>query len=60
MSKSTSKRAFISYLEDNGEERAGFFDILEITQSYIKFQTRGNILSIPWHRVKKMKEEKEE
>jgi len=48
--------SFLSYLNDTGETISGYFQILEITQAFIKVQTRAGVLIIPFHRVLKIKE----
>jgi hypothetical protein len=49
------KEEFLSYLNDTGEAISGFFDIVEINQSYVKIRTKGNFVIIPMSRVLKIK-----
>ena len=51
----TSDLEFLSYLEDNGQTISGFFEIVEIKDTYIKIKTRGNIVLIPMGRILKIK-----
>jgi hypothetical protein len=53
------KKVFIAYLNDNNETTNGYFEIVEITDSFVKFDTGINIITIPLSRVLKIKEEKE-
>jgi len=47
--------AFCSFLDDNGEVCDGYFEIVELTQTYVKLRTRGAVLIIPMGRVHKIK-----
>ena len=49
-------KTFISYLDDNDEQVDGYFDLIEITTAYVKFSNEKNTLTIPIHRIKKVKE----
>lgn len=46
---------FLSYLNDTGETISGYFEIVELNQSYVKIRTRGNYVIIPMSRVLKIK-----
>ncbi len=46
---------FLSYLNDTGEVVSGYFDIIDFQATYIKIQTKGNIVIIPMQRVLKIK-----
>lgn len=46
---------FLSYLNDTGETISGYFEILEVNQSYVKIKTKGNFVIIPMSRVLKIK-----
>jgi len=50
-----SKEGFLSYLNDTGEKIDGYFEIVEITEAYVKIRTKGNIILIPMHRILKIK-----
>lgn len=56
--KFKQQRCFISYLEDSGETRSGFFTILDIESSFVTFLTPENIIGLPIHRILKIKVEK--
>lgn len=51
-----NKEVWISYIDDNGLEVKGFFGLLEQNQNYIKIKSGCNILTIPYHRINKIKE----
>jgi hypothetical protein len=55
-----SDKQFISYLNDEGETIEGYFEVINVNQSYIEFRSHGNIIRIPWHRVLKNKEKEGE
>lgn len=50
------KRVFVSFVNDDGKVTEGYFDLLEQTINYIKIQTGNSILTIPYHRINKVKE----
>ena len=47
-------KAFISYQEE-GREISGIFELIEQTNNYIKFTSQKNIITIPYHKVNKVK-----
>ena len=55
----TSK--YIEYKSENeyGVVRTitGVFEIIEENDSYVKFKTKKHIVTVPWHRINKIKEE---
>lgn len=52
------KKVFLSWLEDdNIRTRNTFVYLLEQTETFVKFRTKENILTIPLSRVLKIKEE---
>ena len=53
---SGTKEVWISYIDDSGLEVKGFFILLEETINYIKIKSGSNILTIPYHRINKIKE----
>ena len=53
---SENKEIWISYIDDNGLEVKGFFKLVEQNQNFIKIKSGSNILTIPYHRVNKIKE----
>lgn len=50
------KFKFISFYDDKGKLVEGYFEVLEENESFIKFKTQKNILTIPMNRVLKIKE----
>ena len=47
---------WISFINDDGSERSGFFELIEQTINYVKIKSGSNILTIPYHRINKIKE----
>lgn len=54
--KQISKRAYISYIDDSGNQVNGYVDLLEETALYIKFKTNKNLVTINRRNVIKVKE----
>ena len=50
------KRVWVSYIDDSGAEVNGYFILLEQNENFIKIKSGINILTIPYHRLNKMKE----
>jgi len=48
---------FIAFYDENNELIEGFFIIIEETPTYVKIKTSKNILTLPWSRVLKIKEQ---
>ena len=53
---SGNKEVWISYTDDSGAEVKGFFILIEQNHNYIKIKSGVNILTIPYHRINKIKE----
>lgn len=53
---SENKEVWISYIDDNGILVNGFFILVEQSINYIKIISGKNILTIPYHKINKMKE----
>jgi hypothetical protein len=53
---SVNKEVWISYIDDSGFEVKGFFMLVEQTLNFIKIKSGSNILTIPYHKVNKIKE----
>lgn len=51
-----NKEVWISYIDDDGSTRDGFFILLEQTTNYVKIKSGANILIIPYHKINKIKE----
>lgn len=55
--RETRDKIFISYLDDDDKEVSGNFIKISETNEYIKFKTNsGSIITLPWNRIKKVKE----
>jgi len=50
------KVIWASFLDDTGQEIRGFFRLIEQTTNYVKLVSGKNILTIPFHRIIKLKE----
>ena len=50
------KEIWISYIDDLGQEVKGFFKLVEQSENYIKIKSGQNILTIPYHKINKIKE----
>ena len=50
------KEVWISFINDNGEIVQGFFILIEQTANYVKIKSGSNVLTIPFHKINKIKE----
>jgi hypothetical protein len=50
------RNTFIVYLDDNDSKIEAYVDVLEQTDSYIKFENARNVITLPYNRVLKIKE----
>lgn len=50
------RRVFISYLDDNDSKVEGYCELLEESANFVKVMFGRNIVTLPYHRVLKMKE----
>lgn len=51
------KTKFIAFLDDDGEKQEDWVDDIKETTSYVKFIYQGKEITIPWHRILKIKKE---
>lgn len=51
------EKTFITFLNDDETKKEYWVIIIEKTISYISFEYQGKIITIPWSRVLKIKEE---
>jgi len=56
MDKNKEREIFLSYIDDNGSVVNSWFILLEETLNYIKVKSGVNILTIPFHKINKIKE----
>ena len=49
------KKVFISYLDDDSHQKDVWVDVLEETQNYVTFKYNDDIITIPYHRILKIK-----
>lgn len=54
------EKTFIAYSNDDGEKKEDWVIIKEKTISYVSFEYQDKIITIPWNRVLKIKEPKDE
>ena len=52
------KRCFLVYVDDNDQKKEAFIELLESNPTYIKFATNRNVITLPFSRVIKLKEER--
>ena len=50
------KKVFVSYRDDNENDVNGYFELVEETKEFIKIKSGINIITLPYHRIKKIKE----
>ena len=51
-----NKEVWISYQDDSGQEVKGFFILMEQNSNYVKIKSGSNVLTIPYHKINKIKE----
>ena len=49
------KKVYIDY-NDEGKNVKGYFDLIEQTANYVKIKSNENVLTIPYHKINKLKE----
>jgi hypothetical protein len=47
---------WVSFLDDNQQQVNGFFKLVEQAQNYIKILSGKNTITVPYHRLLKLKE----
>jgi len=52
---SEDRQVWISYINDDGAEVKGFFELIEQTLNFVKIKSGQNILIIPFHKINKVK-----
>lgn len=50
-------KALIIFLDDDGQQKKREITVKEKTNSYVCFEYNEKILTIPWHRILKLKED---
>jgi len=53
------EKNFIAYIDDDGKKKEVWAEIVEKTLSYISFKFQSDVITIPFHRVLKIKEKKD-
>lgn len=51
------KKIFVSYKDEKNKVVKGYFEEVEQTANYLKIKTDKNELTIPYHRILKIKKE---
>lgn len=54
--KISDEKVFVSFYEENDHMVAGYFELVEKTPNYIVIRSLNNLLTIPYHRLIKLKE----
>lgn len=49
-------KIWISFVDDTGDIVSGFFTLIKQEANYVKIQSGSNILTIPYHKINKIKE----
>ena len=50
------KKSFIAFLDDDDKKKEDWVVIIEKTNSYVSFIYQRKTVTIPWHRILKLKE----
>ncbi len=50
------RKVFISFKDDDDSEVKGYFDLVEEGKEFIKIRSDSNIITLPYHRINKIKE----
>lgn len=53
----SSKRVFVAFLNDDNTKVTGYFDLVEQKDNFIKIRGGGNIITLPYARILKIKED---
>ena len=54
------EKIFIAFLNDDDKKKEDWVVIKEKTISYVIFEYQGKIITLPWHRILKIKEDDDE
>ncbi len=54
------EKTFIAFLDDDNKKREDWVIVKEKTISYVSFEYQSKIVTIPWQRVLKLKEPKDD
>jgi len=49
------KNVFISYWDDDGKKKDVWCEIIEETDNYVTFKYNEEVITIPYHRILKVK-----
>lgn len=55
-----NKTTLIVFLDDDNRKREDWIDLIDKNLSYVEFKFQGKIITIPWIRILKLKESKDE
>ena len=50
------EKTFIAFLDDDNRKKEDWVIIKEKNISYVSFEYQGKLVTIPWHRILKIKE----
>jgi len=54
------EKTFIAFLDDDDRKKEDWVIIKEFTLSYVSFIYQNKIVTLPWHRILKVKESEDE
>jgi uncharacterized protein (UPF0248 family) len=54
------EKTFIAFLDDDSKKKEDWVDVVEKTISYVTFKYQGKLITLPWHRILKLKEYSDE
>lgn len=49
-------KSFIAFLDDDDKKREDWIIVLEKNEAFVSFEYQNKIVTIPWHRILKLKE----
>lgn len=50
------RKAYVNYTDEEGKIVKGTFELIEQKDNYVKIKSNENILTIPYHKLNKLKE----
>ena len=56
MMEENTNKVYVCYLDDNDNQVEGYFELIEEKDNYVKIKSGKNIITLPYHRIKKIKE----
>jgi len=53
------EKTFIAFLDDDDKKKEDWVIVIEKNNSFVSFEYQGKLITIPWHRILKLKEVKD-